>query len=80
MGMLLIWLVNLYSIIILIWVVASWIPDLRRYQPVQLCGRLSEPYLRLFRRIIPPLGGSLDITPILALVALQLVARLLGGG
>jgi YggT family protein len=33
---------------------------------------LTRPYLRVFRRFVPPLGG-LDIAPMLGLIALQFV-------
>jgi YggT family protein len=32
---------------------------------------LADPYLNLFRGIIPPLGGTLDLSPILAFVVLD---------
>ena len=37
---------------------------------------VTEPYLRLFRRILPSFGG-LDFSPIIAIIVLQLAARLL---
>jgi uncharacterized protein YggT (Ycf19 family) len=37
---------------------------------------VCEPYLRLFRRILPSFGG-LDFSPIIAIIVLQLAARLL---
>lgn len=37
---------------------------------------VTEPYLRLFRRILPSFGG-LDFSPIIAILVLQLAARLL---
>ena len=37
---------------------------------------VSEPFLRIFRRILPSFGG-LDLSPIVAIVVLQAVARLL---
>lgn len=40
---------------------------------------VSEPYLRLFRRIIPPLGG-LDLSPILAIIVLQIVNSVVVAG
>lgn len=40
-----------------------------------LCRRtLCDPYLNLFRGIIPPLGGTLDFSPILAFVLLSVSA------
>jgi YggT family protein len=40
---------------------------------------ICEPFLRLFRRIIPAFGG-LDLSPILAIVTLQIVNRILVEG
>ncbi len=39
---------------------------------------VTEPYLRLFRRILPSMGGF-DLSPVLALVLLQLVGQLVSG-
>jgi uncharacterized protein YggT (Ycf19 family) len=36
---------------------------------------VCEPYLKIFRRIIPPLG-PLDLSPIIAIFALYLILRL----
>ncbi|MGD0196291.1 MAG: YggT family protein [Solirubrobacteraceae bacterium] len=36
---------------------------------------VTEPFLRLFRRILPPLGG-LDLSPIVAIVLVQLAGTL----
>ncbi|MGH2851372.1 MAG: YggT family protein [Solirubrobacteraceae bacterium] len=37
---------------------------------------VTEPYLRIFRRILPSFGG-LDFSPLVAVIVLQAVARLL---
>ena len=39
---------------------------------------VSEPYLSIFRRFIPPLG-PIDISPIIAILVLQIVGRLIIG-
>lgn len=67
--------IQIYTVAILIWVVASWIPDMRRNKLVQQIGRVTEPYLGLFRRLVPTSAG-IDFSPILAILALQLAARL----
>ena len=36
---------------------------------------VSEPFLRIFRRILPSLGG-LDLSPLIAVIVLQFAARL----
>lgn len=38
---------------------------------LSVCSTLCDPYLNLFRGIIPPLGGTLDFSPILAFVLLS---------
>jgi uncharacterized protein YggT (Ycf19 family) len=40
------------------------------------CRTVTDPYLSLFRGIIPPLGGTLDLSPILAFVCLNVSAQL----
>lgn len=37
----------------------------------------TEPILRVFRRIVPPIGGVLDLSPILAFFALDLLRSIL---
>lgn len=37
----------------------------------------TEPILRVFRRIVPPIGGVLDLSPILAFLALDLLRSIL---
>ena len=64
-----------YVVAIIVWVAASWIPGARtRLRPL---GKLTEPYLELFR-FIRPIGG-VDISPIVAIMLLQLLAGWLGG-
>ncbi len=70
-----IWLVyNVYFYMILIYVLMSWLPNVRESAVGEFLGKLVEPYLRPFRRLIPPIGGMLDISPIIALFALRFVA------
>lgn len=67
-------LYNIYFYMVLIYVLMSWLPAVRESPVGEFLGRLVEPYLMPFRRIIPPIGGVLDISPIIALIALQFVA------
>lgn len=71
---LLVTLLDLYSLVIIIRALISWVsPD--PYNPiVQILYRLTEPLLRPLRRLLPPhrLGG-LDLSPMLALLLVQLV-------
>ncbi len=72
-------LVDLYTFIIFIYVLLSWIPTKQGVlQNIdEVLGKLCDPYLDLFKRFIPPLGGMVDISPIIAIVVLQLVVRVL---
>lgn len=69
-------LVYIFLVAIFIKVIASWIaPDV--YNPVmRLLDTLSEPLLRPARRLLPPMGG-LDLSPIVVLIALQMLLMLL---
>ena len=67
---------NLFFFATLIRIILSWVAP-GNYNPVTaLLTTLSEPVLRPFRRLIPPIGG-LDISPIFALVLLQAAVILL---
>ena len=72
---------NAYSWIIFFYVLMSWLPVqsgvLRDIYNV--LGKVCDPYLKPFRKLIPPIGGTLDITPIIALIVLQLIVRLIVG-
>jgi YggT family protein len=67
-------LYQVYFYMVLIYVLMSWLPAVRESFVGEFLGRMVEPYLRPFRRLIPPLGGVLDISPIIALLALNFVA------
>jgi YggT family protein len=70
-----IWILHdIYSYMIIIYVLMSWLPSVRESFVGDFLGRLVEPYLRPFRRFIPPIGGMLDISPIVAFFALKFVA------
>ena len=68
-------IVGAYELLIVVWAVMSWFPvggivsDIR-----SAIGVLVEPYLRLFRRIIPPASG-IDFSPVVAIIVLNLVQR-----
>jgi YggT family protein len=70
-------LVSVYTLLILAAVILSWarpptggLARLRGF-----VDSMTTPYLRLFRRVVPPIG-RLDFSPMVALITLQIV----GGG
>ena len=69
-------LFNLYSFMILARVLLSWI-NVSPYNPiVTLIYELTEPVLRPLRNIIPPIG-MMDISPIAALILLQILESII---
>jgi YggT family protein len=55
----------------------TWFPTIEwSNQPFAALSQISDPYLNLFRSIIPPLGG-MDFSPILAFLALNIVGGIL---
>lgn len=76
-------LINLYEIVIITWVIMGWLQmfnALPYSRPIHVIMgvlyRLTEPFLGLFRRILPPVGG-LDLSPLVAIIALEVVKALL---
>ena len=66
-----------YILLIFIYVLSSWIrlpysPWLRRIQ--DFLRDVCEPYLRLFRRLLPSFG-PLDLSPVVAVVVLVILMR-----
>ncbi|HXF63557.1 MAG TPA: YggT family protein [Caldilineaceae bacterium] len=76
---LLIILLQLYSYVLLARALVSWIPNLDPYHPaVQALYRLTEPVLDPIRKLVPPLGGVIDISIIIAFFAIMVLTQLLG--
>ena len=53
-------------------VVGSWFDPLRNNRLMQFVSHYTDPYLGLFRKLIPPIGGVLDLSPLLGFFALQI--------
>ncbi|MBE9051842.1 YggT family protein [Nostocales cyanobacterium LEGE 11386] len=69
--------ITFYSYLLIIRVLLTWFPTINWYnQPFAALSQVTDPYLNLFRSIIPPLGG-IDLSPILAFLALNLIGGLL---
>ncbi|MBW4693953.1 MAG: YggT family protein [Lyngbya sp. HA4199-MV5] len=65
--------INIYTALLFIRILLSWFPNINWFDPpFSILSQLTDPYLNIFRSIIPPLGG-LDFSPILALLLLQVV-------
>ncbi|KAF9614697.1 hypothetical protein IFM89_019825 [Coptis chinensis] len=63
---------NIYNTLLIVRLVLTWFPN----SPAAIVSPLSticDPYLNIFRGIIPPLGGTLDLSPILAFLVLNAI-------
>ena len=69
-------LFDAYSLVVLVWVISSWIRLPPDHPVVRFTGALTEPALAPIRRLLPG-GGGIDISPMVLLIALRLVKRLL---
>jgi len=66
---------NLYFFLIILRIFLTWIPNIQwENQPWKTIREITDIYLNLFRRIIPPFNG-LDFSPIVALIVLQIVQQ-----
>nr|ARO91051.1 conserved hypothetical plastid protein [Flintiella sanguinaria] len=62
---------EIYIVLILLRLSLGWLPNLNAYnEPYFTLYRLTDPYLKLFRGIVPYIFG-MDISPILAILFLQ---------
>lgn len=68
--------INLYFYAILAQVILSWVAPTSHSPVVEIINRLTWPIMRPFKRWIPPIGG-IDISPIPAMISLQLVKILI---
>ena len=75
-----------YFVLIFVRILLTWVPRMP-YNPtlravVGFIEEVTDPYLNIFRRVIPPLGGggfALDLSPILAMALLYVVGLIVVG-
>lgn len=68
---------DFYVFIIIVRVLLTWFPNIDWYtQPFAFVSQITDPYLNLFRSIIPPLGG-IDFSPVIAILLLQAIASVI---
>ncbi|MEL7667447.1 MAG: YggT family protein [Actinomycetota bacterium] len=71
-------LVSFYETLIIAYIIMSWIrpTDGLIGDIYRVLGTITEPWLGIFRRFIPPIG-MIDVSPIVALIALRIIANAL---
>ncbi len=74
-------LLDLYGYLIIAYIILSWFVATSRSGLLadiyRVLGSVCEPYVGLFRRIVPPIqagSAGLDLSPLVALIVLQIVA------
>jgi len=68
--------VSFYGILIFVYVIMSWFrPSGVFYDLYRVLGTLCEPYIGIFRKIVPIVGGGIDFSPMVALLVLQLLIQ-----
>ncbi len=67
--------IMIYNGLLLVRILLSWFPSINWFDPpFSILSQITDPYLNIFRNIIPPLGG-LDFSPMLALLLLYVVQQ-----
>jgi YggT family protein len=66
-----------YTLLLFVRVVGSWFPKFAGSSLMRFVRHYTDPYLNLFRRIIPPIGGMLDLSPLLGFFGLQILEHLI---
>lgn len=68
-----------YYLLIILRIFLTWIPNIDwQAQPFQWMRSVTDPFLNIFRGIIPPIG-MLDISPIIAIILLQILNGVICG-
>lgn len=69
-------LFTVYSLMLIIRIFGSWFPSFQNTSFFRFLAHYTDPYLNIFRRFIPPIGGVLDLSPILGFFLLQILQSL----
>ncbi len=68
-----------YYLLIILRIFLSWIPSIDwEQQPIKGIRSVTDPFLNIFRGVIPPIG-MLDISPIVAIILLQILQGVVVG-
>jgi YggT family protein len=76
-----------YSVLILINILIGWLPRIPFYSRwmravLDFVTETTDPYLNIFRRIVPPVGGggfALSFAPVIALIVLFVIEAVVVG-
>lgn len=74
-GRLILYLLQAYSLLIFIRALMSWVRTDPRNPFVRILNTLTDPILVPIQKVIPPIGGTVDISPWAAILLLQLLGK-----
>ena len=70
----LVMLLNIYTWVIILRAVMSWVAPVPTHPLGQILVNVTEPVLKPLRRLVPPSAlGGIDVSPILAILAIQVI-------
>jgi len=70
-------LLHLYSLCVFIRVLLTWVQHDPHHPAIAFLCQITDPFLDFFRGVLPAKGG-MDISPIIGLILLQIVASAFG--
>lgn len=70
-------LFSCYTLLLIVRIFGSWFPNFRNHKFMHFVAHYTDPYLNIFRRIIPPIGGVLDLSPLIGFFVLQMLEKIL---
>jgi YggT family protein len=71
------WIFGIYTFFLFARIVGSWFPAFAGHKLMRFIAFYTDPYLNLFRRLIPPIGGRLDLSPLLGFFGLRFMEYLI---
>lgn len=72
-------LLNFVNLLLIVRIVLSWFPGINWSAGFfRILNNITEPILTPFRKLIPPIGGMLDISPIVPIFLINIIVGVIG--
>lgn len=65
-----------YTLMLFARVIGAWFPNFQQFSMMRFVNYYTDPYLNIFRKVIPPVG-MLDLSPLMAFFALRFLEKIL---
>ena len=70
-------LFTILSLAVIARALLSWFDPTMRFPISHMIVNLTEPIIAPIRRVVPPVGGMIDLSPLIALILLQVIGRVI---